>query len=90
MTDKQLRGLSRRELLELLAVQQKEIERLQGELELANQKLEDRRIKLAKAGDIASASVALTALFEQAQQAADLYLENVKALADGRKAHEEI
>ena len=84
MTDRQLRRLSRGELLDLLLVQQEEIERLQAELEAANQKLADRRVRLARAGDLASASVALTSLFEEAQRAADIYLENVRAFAGER------
>lgn len=82
MTDKELRRLSRGDLLEILLVQQKEIERLQGELDEANRKLEDRRLRISRAGDLASASVALTNLFEEAQRAADIYLQSVKAMAE--------
>ena len=39
MTDKTLRKMSRRELMELLLAQSKEVERLRAELEQAEQKL---------------------------------------------------
>ena len=81
MTDKELRRLSRSELLEILFVQQKEIEQLQTELEQARRQLDDRQLRLSEAGDLASASVAITNLFEEAQRAADIYLENVKRLS---------
>ena len=81
MTDKELRRLSRSELLEILFVQQKEIEQLQTELEQARRQLDDRQLRLSEAGDLAAASVAITNLFEEAQRAADIYLENVKRLS---------
>ncbi|MEE1057695.1 MAG: DNA repair protein [Acutalibacteraceae bacterium] len=78
MTDKELRKLSRAELLEMLIIQTKEVERLGKELEEANHKLEDRRILLEKAGSIAEASLMLNDVFEAAQRAADQYLDNIR------------
>ena len=78
MTEKQLHKLSRRELLELMLEQQKEIERLRGELEETRARLESRELKMEKIGSIAKASLEVTAIFEEAQKAANLYVENVK------------
>ena len=78
MTNKELRRLSRRELLELLIEQGKKAERLQEQLDEANAKLLSREIQVASAGSIAEAALRLNHIFEDAQAAADQYLESVK------------
>lgn len=80
MTDKELRKLSRSELLEMLLIQSKEVERLKNELEEANRKLEERKILLAESGSIAEAALKLNDIFKVAQNAADQYLESIKGL----------
>lgn len=80
MTDKALRKLSRRELMEMLLEQSREVERLRAELEAAEQKLKNRQLALREAGSIAEASLRLNQVFESAQKAADQYLMNVKRL----------
>ena len=89
MTDKQLQKLSRRQLLEILVEQGRKIEQLEAQLERANSRLADRAIKIENAGSIAQAAMALTDIFEKAQQAADLYLKNIKATAEQPRAKEE-
>lgn len=85
MTDKELKKLSRAELLEMLLEQTKRIEALQTELELKNKELENRRIMIERAGSIAEASLRLNEVFETAQKAADQYLYNIKlAVEDGK------
>lgn len=78
MKEKELRHLSRMDLLEMLLEQSKEVERLQKELETVKKQLEDRRIMEQEAGSIAEASLRLNKVFEAAQQAADQYLENIR------------
>ena len=85
MTDKQLRKLSRSDLLELLLMQTKENERLRAELEQAQAELEDRRLRVNKAGSIAKAALELNGVMEAAQQAADQYLENISCLYEETK-----
>ena len=77
MTDKQLRKLSRIELLEMLIQHSKEITRLQEQLEEAHELLEDKYIAIDNAGSIAEASLQINGVFSAAQQAADQYLQNV-------------
>ena len=77
MTDKQLKKLSRADLLELLMIQTRETERLQAELDAANAKLEDRTLRLNKAGNIAKAALEINGVMEAAQNAARQYLDNV-------------
>ena len=79
MTEKELKKLNRKQLLELLLQQTERTEFLEAELEKANQKLADRIIKEKEAGSIAGAALQLSGIFEAAQNAADLYLESIKA-----------
>lgn len=79
MTDKELRRLSRRELMEIIYQQKKNEQKLQARLERAEQKLQEREIHISQAGSIADAALALNGIFEAAQQAADDYLRSVKA-----------
>lgn len=77
MTDKELRKLTRTELLELLLVQSKEIDKLNAELEQLQIKMQQREINLAHAGSIAEAALQLNGVFEAAQAAADQYLASI-------------
>lgn len=80
MNEKQLRKLSRLELLELLVAKSQEVDQLKAELDEANAKLASRKIQLEETGDIAKAALALNGVFEAAQAAADQYLENIQMI----------
>ena len=80
MNVKELKRLNRAELLELLLIQTKEMERLQEELKQVRAELAERRLKLEKAGDIATAALAVNNVMEAAQDAARQYLENMAAM----------
>ena len=81
MTEKELKKLSRIDLLEMLLEQSKEVERLNAELKEAQKKLEDRSIQLDEAGSIAEAALRLNGIFDIAQIAADQYLDNLQTLS---------
>ena len=81
MTDKELKRLSRSELLEMLIAQMKENEALQSRLELAEAQLNDRQIAMEKAGTLAEASLSLNGKFEAAEAAAQQYLENIERMS---------
>lgn len=83
MTDKELKKLSRIELLEMLLIQTREVERLQSELEQALELNHKREMEFSQAGNIAEAALQVSGIFEAAQKAADQYLENVKVLEAG-------
>ena len=74
MTEKELLKLKKSELLEIMLAQSKEIAE-------AEEKLASRRIAIKESGSIAEASLKLTQIFEEAQKAADLYVDNVKRKA---------
>ena len=81
MTEKELLKLKRSEMLEIMLAQSREIDRLREELEETRAKLEDKEIRIEKAGSIAEASLRLTSIFEEAQKAVELYVENMKRRA---------
>lgn len=98
MTEKQLKKLSRAELLEILIQQTKRNDSL--ETELAELKtvyeekiseyealLERKNIAIKESGSIAEASLKLSGIFEAAQQAADVYLENIKQMEKETEEH---
>ncbi len=88
MTRKELKRMSRLELLELLLEVDQENERLREENARLTAQWNSRQIKLEKAGSIAEAALALNRIFEDAQAAADQYLESIRALDDGGKTDE--
>lgn len=77
MTDKELKRMSRAELLELLIELMEENERLRQKLAKANEELEERHIILQRAGSIAKAALELNKVFEAADLAARQYVESV-------------
>lgn len=82
MTDRELRKLSRAELLELLLEETRENEKLRAQVEEMEEQLKDRRILLGQVGSIAEAALRLNGVFEAAEAAAQQYLENVRRLAE--------
>lgn len=82
MTDKELRRLSRRDLLEMLIAETEENERLRTQLEKAQAALNNRRILLEQSGSMAEAALRLNGVFEAVDRAAWQYLENIRAMAE--------
>ncbi len=78
MTNKELRKLSRKDLLELLISQGRERDDLQTELEQVKAMLKNRQLCIEQAGSIADAALQLNGVFEAAQAAAQQYLENIR------------
>lgn len=81
MSQQNLKKLSRSDLLELLLEERRENELLRAELETACKKLDDRTVRLEKAGSIAEASLQLNGVFEATEAAAAQYLENIQRLS---------
>ena len=83
MKDKELRHLSRSELLEMLLVQVDESKKLKMQLNEMQAQLDNRQILMNEAGSIAEAALQLNGVFEAAQNAAAQYLENIRRLSGG-------
>lgn len=82
MTDRELKKLHRRDLLELLIQQAEENEKLQSRVDLLSAQLQSRNINLSKAGSIAEAVVQVNEVFQRADKIAEEYLENVRLLCE--------
>lgn len=80
MVEKDLKKLSRAELLELLLVQTKEAERLRERLKRREEELENRNLQVQEAGNLANACLAINGVMAAAQAAAQQYLDNIAAM----------
>ncbi len=78
MTDRELRKLSRRDLLEIMLRQSEEIRELKEKLNKAEAELRDRQIKIDKCGTLAEASLQLNGVFDAAHAASRQYLDNIE------------
>lgn len=77
MKDTELKKLNREQLIEIIYQLRKEQMSLEDENNDLKQQLEARHISISNAGSIAQAAVEITGIFQKAQDAADLYLNEV-------------
>ena len=85
MTDRELRKMNRKELLELLIASEKENDQLKERLQQQAVQLQSRDLQIKNAGSIAEAALALNGVFESADRAAAQYLENIKRCSEQQK-----
>ena len=78
MTNKELRKLSRAELIDILFELQTQNENLTAENQELAAQLESRQLQITEAGSIAEAALRLNGVFEAAQAAADQYVRCTK------------
>lgn len=79
MTDKELKRLSRVELIDIIYELQKQKEAADAQVVQLQDQLNTRELHIAEAGSIAEAAISVNGVFEAAQAAADQYLFSVKA-----------
>ena len=82
MTERELRRLSRADLLELLLAQRRENEQLRCMLDQTQSQLADRTIKIDNAETLAEASLQLSGIFTAAQDACQYYMDNIQQLSE--------
>ena len=82
MTEKDLKKLSRADLLEMLIDQSEELKKVQENLRVAEEKLNERQLAVDEAGSIAEAALRLNGVFEAAQASCEQYMENIRTLSD--------
>ena len=87
MNGKELRKLSRKQLLEILLAQVTRIEELEKEIEKKNKELESKKVTIKESGSIADASLKLSGIFEVADQACKDYTNNI--IENGKKLEKE-
>ena len=92
MINKDIKSLRRTELIEIIYQLKKneqeyeakietlnaEAEALNAEIETLNCRLEERSLKMEEVGSVAEAAMSLSDVFAAAQEAADIYLEEIK------------
>lgn len=81
MTDKELRHLSRSELLQMMVAQGRELEELRTRLERTETALRRREIAMDRSGSIAEAALQLNGVFDAAEAACQQYTENIRELS---------
>ena len=81
MTDRELRHLSRGELLEMLLAEMEKNKKLTRCLKKAQAALETQQIAIDESGTLAEAALRLNGVFEAADRAARQYLENIRFMA---------
>ena len=86
MTDKEFKRLNRAQLIEIIYQLQLELDKVNAEKrELANE-LADKRIRLQSVGNIAEAALEINNCFRSAQNAAEQYLNEIKAIREETEA----
>lgn len=80
MVGKELKKLSRRELVDVIYQMKRNEQELQVELESLREELQNKRIRLENAGSIADAAAGITQLLTSAQETADLYLSEIACM----------
>lgn len=78
MTDKELKRLSRVELIDIIYELQKQKDAADVRVAQLQEKLNQRELCIAQAGSIAEAAIGLNGVFEAAQAAADQYLHSIQ------------
>lgn len=80
MINKELKKLSRRELVDIIYQLKKNEQEMQEELETLKNELRDKRIRVSVAGSIADAAADVTKLLSVAQETADVYLYEIASM----------
>ena len=82
MIRKELKRLSRRELVDIIYQLKKNEQEMQEEIESLKTELQDKRIRISTAGSIADAAMSVTNVFSTAQMTADLYLREISYMKE--------
>ena len=77
MIRKELKKLNRRELVDIIYQMKKNEQDLQKKIAALEETLQEKRIRISKAGSIAEAAASITDVFSAAQKSADLYLQEI-------------
>ena len=82
MTDKEFKRLSRAQLIDIIYQLQVKQDQLMAENKKLSEALEDKRLRISKAGNLAEASLAINDVMQSAQAAADRYLEEIRIMRE--------
>lgn len=82
MTDKEFKRLNRAQLIDIIYQYQLQVDELTEQNEELKKALEDKRIRIENAGSIALAALEINNCFQNAQNAAEQYLNEIKAIRE--------
>ena len=82
MISKELKKMSRRELMDIIYQMKKNEQQMQEEIASLQEALQDKRIRLSVAGSVADAAASITNVFSAAQMTADLYLREIACMKE--------
>lgn len=82
MTDKEFKRLGRSQLIDIIYQLQLKQDELTADNEKLSKALEDKRLRVSKAGNIAEAALEIHHVMQAAQDAAAHYLEEIQIRAD--------
>lgn len=82
MTDKEFKQLNRAQLIDIIYQLQLHIDELTDQKHSLEKALEDKRIRISNAGNIAEAALEINECFRCAQNAAEQYLNEIKAIRE--------
>ena len=86
MTDKEFKRLSRSQLIDIIYQFQLQVEKLTEQNQELERALADKRLRLSNAGNIADAALEINDCFRSAQNAAEQYLNEIKAIREETEA----
>ena len=86
MTDKEFKRLSRHQLIDIIYQFQLQVDALTEQKQTLEQELADKRLRLQNAGNIAEAALEMNDCFRSAQNAAEQYLNEIKAIREETEA----
>lgn len=89
MTDKEFKRLNRAQLIDIIYQFQLQIDTLTEQKQVLERELADKRLRLSNAGNIAEAALEITDCFLSAQNAAEQYLNEIKAMREETEAERE-
>ena len=86
MTDKEFKRLNRAQLIEIIYQFQMKVDTLTEQNQELERELADKRLRLNNAGNIADAALEINDCFRSAQNAAEQYLNEIKAIREETEA----
>ena len=86
MTDKEFKRLSRAQLIDIIYQLQLQVDELTEQKQALEKELADKRLRLRNAGNIADAALEINDCFRSVQNAAEQYLNEIKAIHEETEA----
>ena len=80
MNDREIRKLNRSQLIEIIYQLQLNQEELEAENKRLKEELEDKRLRISNAGSLAHAALEINNVMEAAQNAANMYLNEIREM----------